>query len=130
MSQATYQAPFIALHGAIGKNGLVTRQKKYRIHGTPPVVGKNEMYPVNNPRDRIRMPPQGEELRNINLFRQAAMMTATELRDPEKYAYWHQRFLEQIDKPEPDNKRTYIHFPSFVRTMLMKQLRKKAETTH
>ena len=73
------EVPFAEVHGTFVRNGIINRQKKYKDdNGRVIFQGRQEAYAVRHPRDYKKNPPQGEELRNINIFREANRLT-TEL---------------------------------------------------
>ena len=68
MSQITLITPFEDIKGKFGKKTVI-RRKKYRApNGKVLFKGVKESYPIENPRDYVTNPPQGDELANINLF--------------------------------------------------------------
>lgn len=76
MAILNLQPPFDNITGTLEKRGIIHRQKHYKDDdGRILFIGKQEAYAVRNPRDYRKNPPQGEELRNINLFRQANSLT-------------------------------------------------------
>lgn len=76
MAEVIYQDPVKEIKGALAKHGVINRRKLYRdekgriVHeGTP------EAYRVKYPRDWDKNPPQGDELKKINRFREACRLT-------------------------------------------------------
>ena len=131
MAIVNLEVPFAEVHGTLVKQGIIHRQKKYKDeNGKVIFEGRQEAYAVRHPRNYKKNPPQGEELRNINIFREANRLTTElihldqELRaaqladnpesalqvilsDPTKAAKaitlndYKSRFKKQIRKPDP-----------------------------
>lgn len=131
MAIVNLEVPFAEVHGTLVKQGIIHRQKKYKDdNGKVIFEGRQEAYAVRHPRDYKKNPPQGEELRNINIFREANRLTtelihldqeqevaqATDnsdaaiqaiLQDPQKQeraallADYKSRFKKQVRKPDP-----------------------------
>ena len=79
MAIVNLEVPFAEVHGTLVKQGIIHRHKKYKDeNGKVIFEGRQEAYAVRHPRDYKKNPPQGEELRNINIFREANRLT-TEL---------------------------------------------------
>ena len=77
MAEVKLQIPFDEIHGAIEKHGIISRQKKYRDEkGRIIHEGKQEAYAVSHPRDFKKNPPQGEELKQHNRWREACHRTS------------------------------------------------------
>ncbi len=131
MAQLTTEAPFDALHGKIGKKSkIIFRRKNFYGKGyTPLYHGPLEAYVVENPRDRKKNPPSPAEQAAIDRFRKACNDATAQLADPEKRAYWEERFKNQYKHPEPGYKsnfrvgreRVFTNLHLFVRTMLLRQ---------
>ncbi len=131
MTIVNLEVPFAEVHGTLVKQGIIHRQKKYKDdNGKVIFEGRQEAYAVRHPRDYKKNPPQGEELRNINIFREANRLT-TELihldnkmktaqasdnseaarqailQDPttaakaEQLQIYKSRFKKQIKRPDP-----------------------------
>ena len=63
MAQVVLTSPFAEIHGSIGKDKIINRQKKYRDErGRVLHEGKQEAYVVRHPRDQKKNPRQGVEL--------------------------------------------------------------------
>lgn len=106
MAQVKYSMPIENISGKLGtreQNSPVMRHKTYR-DGTGKIIaeGVNEAYVVKNPRDYRKNPPTGEEARNISLFGQAVALAKAERANPERLAYWTNRWNKQLKKGEPD----------------------------
>ena len=79
MAIVNLEVPFSDIHGTLVRNGIIHRQKQYKDDdGKVIFTGRQEAYAVRTPRDYKKNPPQGEELNNINIFREANRLT-TEL---------------------------------------------------
>ena len=79
MAIVNLEVPIAEVHGTLVRNGIIHRQKKYKDdNGKVIFEGRQEAYAVRHPRDYKKNPLQGEELRNINIFREANRLT-TEL---------------------------------------------------
>ena len=131
MAIVNLEVPFAEVHGTLVKQGIIHRQKKYKDdNGKVIFEGRQEAYAVRHHRDYKKNPPQGEELRNINIFREANRLTTelirldhelkaaqasynpeaaiqTILQDPTKAAQaltlndYKSRFKKQVRKPDP-----------------------------
>ena len=72
MAQVVLTSPFAEIHGSIGKDKIINRQKKYRDErGRVLHEGKQEAYVVRHPRDQKKNPRQGVELVNFNCWQEA-----------------------------------------------------------
>ena len=77
MAEIKLEHPFAEIHGSISKNGIVTRQKKYRDdRGRVIHEGKQEAYSITRPRDFKKTPKTGAELANHNLWQEACRRTS------------------------------------------------------
>jgi hypothetical protein len=124
MSQISLMPPFESISGKFGKN-VIIRQKKFRApNGKVLFKGVKESYPLTNPRDYSKNPPQGAELANINFFgdisRLAAQIINSALFTPDELAAmteqeynqviefqaqladFQQRYLDQRKRPDPE----------------------------
>ena len=124
MSQISLMPPFEGISGKFGKN-VIIRQKKFRApNGKVLFKGAKESYPLTNPRDYSKNPPQGAELANINLFGdisrlaaqiinsasytpdELAAMTEEEYNDvmnlQAQLADFQQRYVAQYKRPDPE----------------------------
>ena len=67
MAKVNLTHPFAEIHGSIGKDKIINRQKKYRDErGRVIHEGIQEAYTVKHPRDYKKNPPKGAELTNFN----------------------------------------------------------------
>ena len=113
------------IRGKLSKRGVtVMRKKKYRAdNGAVLSEGSQEAYDVLNPRDYMKKPPKGAELRNITTFGEASHLTTLIIRsvkytddelaamlDAEReqtlayrtqYQQFKTRFLAQLKTPDP-----------------------------
>ena len=153
MAEVIYQDPVKEIRGAIAKHGVINRRKLYRdekgrvIHeGTP------EAYRVKHPRDWKKNPPQGEELKKINRFREACRLTkevmqaanpdsAVQTTSPDstvtaeeraRYESYRQRYQRQLgrkaDSAAPTDPKTgkpkhYYRLDNFIRAMIYIELK-------
>ena len=65
MATMTLTPPIGEMHGALTKDGIINRRKKFRDdRGRVICEGKQEAYAIRNPRDFKRTPKTGAELAN------------------------------------------------------------------
>lgn len=77
MAKVKLTHPFAEIHGSIGNDKIINRQKKYRDErGRVIHEGIQEAYAVNNPRDYKKNPPTGAELANFNRWTEACRRAA------------------------------------------------------
>lgn len=77
MAKVSLTHPFEEIHGSIGKDKIINRQKKYRDErGRVIHKGIQEAYAVKHPRDYKKNPPKGAELANFNLWTEACRRTS------------------------------------------------------
>ena len=144
MAEVIYQDPVKEIKGALAKHGVINRRKLYRdekgrvIHeGTP------EAYRVKHPRDWDKNPPQGEELKKINRFREACRLTkevmqaaspesAVTAEERTRYESYRQRYQRQLGrKADPQAPRDsitgrpkhYYRLDNFIRAMIYQDLK-------
>lgn len=140
MAEILLEGPFSTLHGRLSKNAqVIYRQKNYRLpKGTAAYKGPLEAYIIQKPRDRKVCPTTPAEQAAIDRFRQACLQTKEQLQDPEKRAYWEERFNKQLISPEPaysgnarsGKQRTFTNLHLFVRTMILRQLTEDAKNNN
>lgn len=156
MAQVKLETPFAEIHGSLQKHGIISRQKKYKDErGNVIFEGTQEAYSVRNPRDYKTNPPQGNELRNIEIFREANRLTTEimhaaryddadlqampdeqrthieQLRN--QYADYKTRFLKQTQKPDPqapidrqtNRPKQYRTLNTFIRALLIQSLKQQ-----
>ncbi len=127
MAQVIYANPVEKIEGAISKGGPVFRQKKLKIDDKGHyVLGKKEIYTIQNPRDYKINPKTEKEEIHRNAFGQASRQTDLELNTPERREYWIERFNAQLNKPEKGNTKSYISLRSFVRVTILRDLKKQS----
>ena len=91
MAEAVLSQPFAEIHGSIGKDKIINRQKKYRNdRGRVIHEGKQEVYAVKHPRDFKKNPKKGQELTNFNCWTEACRRAAQIL------------FVARLDKAPED----------------------------
>jgi len=133
MAQVTFISPIESLSGQLSHqpNATIHRRKRYRDDkGHVIAEGVNETYVVVHPRDYSLNPPKGEELRNINIFRQAFLLSRQELSDPIRRQYWIDRWQRQRQRGEADapispttnQPKIYNRLDRFVQSVLQRQL--------
>ena len=72
MATTTLTPPISEMHGALTRNGIINRQKKFRDdRGRVICVGKQEAYAIRNPRDFKKTPKTGAELANHTCWSEA-----------------------------------------------------------
>ena len=137
MAHIELEFPIASMAGKMSKkatNSPVLRQKTYRdADGRVLATGAKEAYVVANPRDYKKHPLKGQELANVNAFRQAISVARQERANPERLAYWTERWKAQLTHPEPDaplDPRThcpkiYRRLDSFIISVLKRQQDKK-----
>lgn len=120
--------------------GHIHRVKRFRdAHGRIIGVGVQETYDILHPRDYKRKPARGEEKSNQQYFSRASQIMEKALNDPQLNDYWQKRFEAQLSctrnsKPDPfaatlpnGSKKRYKRFDAFVRTMIMQELKARAD---
>ena len=132
MAEIIYQHPIKEIKGALTPHGIINRRKLYRDdRGRVIHEGKPEAYAVRHPRDFDKTPPQGEELKHHNRFKQACEQAYAELHDETKRAEWQVRFNAQLKRTTPDTpidpktgkRRRYYRFDAFVRAVIYAELK-------
>ena len=77
MAEVVLTAPFAEIHGSIGNDKIINRQKKYRDErGRVLHEGKQEAYVVKHPRNYKKNPRLGVEQTNFNCWREACQRTS------------------------------------------------------
>ena len=102
MAEIKLEHPFAEIHGSIAKNGIVNRQKKFRINGRVIHEGKQESYAIQNPRDFKKSPKKGAELANHNLWSEACRRTAQILQAAQPDGPTEQQLFERRISKIPD----------------------------
>ena len=144
MAEVIYQDPVKEIKGALAKHGVINRRKLYRDEkGRVVHEGTPEAYRVKYPRDWDKNPPQGDELKKINRFREACRLTkeimqaatpdstvTDEIR--EQYNAYRLRYQQQLGrKPDPQAPRDpktgrpkhYYRLDNFIRAMIYQDLK-------
>ena len=132
MAKAQLDHPVQSLKGKIGKNADIVFRQKTTREG---IVFHQEAYVITNPRNRQKNPPTGEELRHLQLFRQACLLTKQQIADPVLHAQWRQRFQAQLAKPDKDapidpktgKRKIYSQLPAYIRATILRQLKASPE---
>lgn len=136
MAQISVEAPVLSMRGKISQlSRIIYRQKTYSV-GSHHYLGPIEAYVVKRPRDRRKDPPSPAEQATVDRFRKACNETKKQLADPERRAYWVQRFEYQLDHPEPaygknrrvGETRVFLQLHLYVRTMLLRQYTQDAKS--
>ena len=136
MAQISVEAPVLSMRGKISQlSRIIYRQKTYSV-GSHHYLGPIEAYVVMRPRDRRKDPPSPAEQGTVDRFRKACNETKKQLADPERRAYWVQRFEYQLDHPEPaygknrrvGETRVFLQLHLYVRTMLLRQYTQEAKS--
>ena len=144
MAEVIYQDPVKEIRGALTKHGAINRRKLYRDEkGRVVHEGTPEAYRVRNPRDWEKNPPQGEELKKINRFREACRLTKELMQSAnpdstvtdeirEQYNAYRLRYQQQLGrKPDPQAPRDaktgrpkhYYRLDNFIRAMIYQDLK-------
>ena len=98
--------PFAEIHGSIGKDKIINRQKKYRDErGRVIHEGIQEAYTVKHPRDYKKTPLQGAELANFNRWSEACRRASQIL------------FVARLDKAPADEQPQLLKQEQFSRQL-------------
>lgn len=129
------------LHGRAAKqdkNGGVFRRKYYRDEKGR-IIGKGtkEVYYIVHPRDYDKNPLQGEQLANVSAFSQAVIAGQKERENPERLAYWKERWHKQLEKGETDapidpktgRHRIYRRLDVFIQSVLQREIKSGRDDT-
>ena len=111
--------------GLFGRNtrsaiqGTSSRRKCFgKAKNGTPLYGPCETYTYH--------PPKNQWGRKISdhreLFKQAQKQAIVEMADPERLAYWQALFEDQLDKPNPNEKR-YIKLQCYIAAQLLKTMK-------
>ena len=140
MAIINLQVPFAEIRGTLAKQGIIHRRKNYKDdNGKVIFQGPQEAYAVRHPRDYKKNPPQGEELRNINIFREANRITTQLIRldkrlraaQAEQLTDYKTRFRHQIRRPDPQapidpatrKRKQYHTLNTFIRALTIQTLK-------
>ena len=117
MAIVKLEHPVREMHGALEKQGIITRQKKFRDDkGRVIFEGRQEAYAVRSPRDWKKTPAQGDELANQNRWREASLRTTQILQSAQPDGLTQQQiFHMQINNipnfyTQEDAKALYDHY--------------------
>ena len=124
--------------------GHIHRVKRFRdARGRIIGVGVQETFDVMHPRNYSLKPARGEEKANQTYFSQACALMEKALNDPKLNKYWQKRFEAQLYStrgskadpyaaydPKRGTKRRYKRFDAFVRTMIMQELKARAQKSN
>jgi len=135
MARVTFSYPYEQVIGKLQKKDPrcpVQRQKKFRdSDGNVIGVAKAESFVVKNPRNFAVKPLAGEQLENVTLFKQAVAIAQAERSNPERLAYWTNRWKNQLKKGESDapinpgtrQHRIYLRLDIFIQTVIQRELK-------
>lgn len=105
MAQVDYINPINSLSGKLNhkeKRGSIQRKKHYRDENGKIIgEGVNEAYIVMYPRDYDKKPLTEGERFNTSTFQQAILLAKQERENPERLAYWTERWKNQLEKGDP-----------------------------
>ncbi len=122
MAKVNYTGPVENLQGSMSKKGAIFRRKRYKIDDKGHYVeGKAEVYQRLRERDYAKNPVTEAERAHQTRFGEACKQTTLELQNPERKAYWQNRFEKQIKKPEAGNTKCYMQLQGFIKAMLLKE---------
>ena len=138
MAKTQYLDPIAYMTGRISKKGrkpVISRHKIYRDeNGNIIAEGPNEAYVLKRPRNYEKKPMKSGEIKTIESFRQAVEQYNADKRDPERMAYWKNRFKAQLHvgdseapiDPQTGEHRIYARLDMFIRAILQRQFRHNA----
>ena len=153
MAEVIYQDPVKEIKGALAKHGVINRRKLYRDEkGRVVHEGTPEAYRVKYPRDWDKNPPQGDELKKINRFREACRLTkeimqaatpdnpvqtpnpdsAITAEQRARYESYKQRYQRQLGRkadpaapvdPKTGRPKRYFRLDNFIRALIYQDLK-------
>lgn len=135
MAKVTFSYPYEQVLGKLHKHDPkcpVQRQKFYRdSKGNVIGAAKAETYLIKRPRDLAAKPLSGEQLENVSTFQRAVAIAKTERANPERLAYWTERWEKQLKKGEPEapinpathQHRIYMRLDIFIQTVIQRELK-------
>lgn len=144
MAEVIYQDPVKEIKGALAKHGVINRRKLYRDEkGRVVHEGTPEAYRVKYPRDWDKNPPQGDELKKINRFREACRLTKEIMQaaTPDstiasetlaRYESYKQRYQRQLGRkpdlaapvdPKTGRPKRYFRLDNFIRALIYQDLK-------
>ncbi|MCQ2341214.1 MAG: hypothetical protein MJZ48_01985 [Paludibacteraceae bacterium] len=136
MAKVSYIHPIESISGKLNhkeKRGTIQRRKHYRDEkGQVIGIGANEAYIVINPRDYDKKPLTEGEKFNTSTFQQAILLAKQERENPERLAYWTERWKKQLEKGDPmadiskqtGKRKIYRRLDMFIQTMIQGELRR------
>lgn len=137
MAKVSYIHPVETLSGRLNKkekNGTIQRCKRFRnAKGEVYASAKLESYVIKFPRDYHEHPMSDKERFNATTFRQAIIKAKEERENPERLAYWKQRFQDQLTHGDPQapirpgtaKRKIYKRLDMFIQSMIQIELRKQ-----
>lgn len=137
MARIDYFFPVSGVHGRYAKKdtqGTVQRKKLFRDeHGRIIGSGSNESYLIVHPRDYEKKPLEGKQLDSVTIFGRASAMAKAEQANPERLAYWKERWRNQLQKGESDapinprdgKRRIYLRLDKFIQAVIQRELQVK-----
>lgn len=136
MAEVSYIHPIENVTGRLNKkekSGSIQRKKHFRnSHGQIIGEGIKEAYIVVNPRDYEEKPLTDGEKFNTSTFQQAILLAKQERENPERLAYWIERWEKQLEKGDPQadickqtgKRKIYRRLDMFIQTMIQGELRR------
>lgn len=133
MAKTKYLDPIAYMTGRISNKGrkpVISRHKIYRDENGQIIgEGPNESYVLKHPRNYEKKPMKSGELKTTEAFRQAIEQFNLDKQNPERLAYWKNRFQAQLTNGDPEAPidpntkapRIYARFDMFVRAILQRQ---------
>ena len=130
MSETKFINPIDSMSGRLSKKerqGVIFRRKIYRdSQGHIIKKGRNEHFIQVNPRNYEKTPLTPGEQKTVSAFKQALEQYKLDKQNPERMAYWQQRWKAQMRKgdpqapidPETGKKRIYGRLDTFIRSMI------------
>lgn len=105
-------------------------------HGRIIGSGCNESYLIVHPRDYEKKPLEGKQLNSASIFGRASSMAKAEQANPERLAYWTERWRNQLQKGESDapinprdgKRRIYLRLDKFIQAAIQRELQVKQST--
>jgi len=137
MRRVKFKQPIDEMTGRINKRdkeSQIFRHKYYRDEQGN-IIGEahKEHYTPGRQRNYQTHPMSEAEAKTVAAFSQAVAQYKIEKDDPERMAYWKERFKAQLHKPdgqapidpETGKRRIYLRLDMFIRAMLQIQFRQQ-----
>jgi len=131
MARTNWREPLEHVHGKIYKNEDVVHRTKTFRNSKGQIIrqGPDETY-HREPRNYKALPAVGAEQANLDLNKRAWIQAAAEFKNPERAAYWQQRFDEQSFSPDAEapidaktgRQKIYAQVRPFARAIIRQQL--------